>query len=145
MYLTDEDFDRVLHLKKMFDGSISLPTQNERRFYTLKSEDGTDHFELNIERKTKIELRKIKINHSYFKEPIIRLEIDAPPHQNPNGIFTERNHIHVYKEGFGMSWAYNLSDFHDELFLLPENFFCVFNDFCVYCNIELDAKLQGVF
>jgi hypothetical protein len=145
MKLTDEEFNRVFELKKFFDGDICLPKQNERKFYTLKSIDGFEHFELNIERKTRIELKKIKLHHSYFKEPIVRLEVDAPPHKNPDGKRVGRNHIHIYREGYGLTWAYELDEFSDTLFRKKDDFISIFNDFCVYCNIENNLNLQGVF
>ena len=42
-----------------------------------------------------------------------------------------------------MKWAYDLSNFNDKYFKDLNNFFSIFIDFCLFCNIKLN-NLQGV-
>ena len=64
---------------------------------------------------------------------------------NPDGTKISANHIHIFKEGYGLSWAYELSQFNDILFKSPNDFNQMFYDFCKYCNVSLDdTSIQGV-
>jgi hypothetical protein len=36
---------------------------------------------------------------------LVRLDVDGPPHRNPDGVEIPCPHLHVYKEGFGDKWA----------------------------------------
>jgi hypothetical protein len=38
-------------------------------------------------------------------EILLRLDIDGPPHQNPDGVDVPCPHLHVYREGYGAKWA----------------------------------------
>ncbi len=35
----------------------------------------------------------------------MRLDLDGPPHRNPDGVEVPCPHLHVYREGFGDKWA----------------------------------------
>lgn len=133
--LTDAMFEQLLTMKKVFEQAVVLPTSRESKTYNIKSDDGTEHFTLNVSRGQVFELVKSKLNTSYRKIPIVRVEFNARPHLNPDGTKTGRDHIHIYKEGYGMSWAYDLSTFDEKYFHDPANFNSLFVDFCSYCNI----------
>lgn len=142
--LTDTEFARLLSVKKTFDSFQSLPSEVDSKSYTLKSIDGNETFTLNIQRNFVCELAKSKLNTSYSRIPIVRVEFNGRPHQNPDGQVIGRSHIHIYREGFGMSWAYDLEGFSNDLFKAPEDFNQLFVDFCTYCNIISDRDIQGV-
>ncbi|WP_341877632.1 DUF6978 family protein [Defluviitalea saccharophila] len=145
MKLSDQDFRYLLSLEKEFlEKNIALPKVNTYVTFNIISTNQKEEFFLDIDRRGRIEFHKTKIQNRYIREPLIRLEIDAPPHQNPDGTKTSRNHIHIYKENYGLSWAYDLSSFSKELFCDCNNFANVFTDFCKYCNIKLQSNLQGV-
>lgn len=141
--IADQEFLRILHLQKTFNSRFRLPTENEKVFFLLHAQNG-ESFQLNIERRNTYEVYKSKTQSSYYKEPIIRLEVDAPPHTNPDGTTIGRNHIHIYREGFSLRWAYPLETFHDFYFKNPFDFPELFEDFCNYFNIELNTNIQGV-
>ena len=133
--LTDALFAQLLDMEKVFEQEVILPTDVEKKAYNIKSADGTEHFVLNVERGRVFELVKSKLNTSYRKIPIVRVEFNSRPHRNPDGQKIGRDHIHIYKEGYGMSWAYDLESFNEKYFHTPENFDSLFVDFCSYCNI----------
>lgn len=147
--MTDNEFNIIVNTKKIFVSPPSIINVNEKKTYKLKSTDGKDDFYINAERKNNvcgrnIELSRIKLHHSYYKEPLIRVEVDSKPHINPDGSIVGRNHIHIYKEGYGMSIAYDLEDFHLKLFKEYSNVLLLFVDFCIYCNVDINFDLQGV-
>lgn len=138
--LTQAEADRLIAIDK-------YPLKaNEHHRYTFPNVDGTrleipftsvdkkENFVLNFCRR-KIVLEKI--NHLLLSKktiPLVRLDVDGPPHLNPNGETIEGTHIHIYREGFGDRWAYpihskdNFSDLSDP--------FITLEDSMRYCNIE---------
>ena len=134
-----------MEIKKRFNNeTINLPAHNQKANLDVSSLDNRESFIVDIDRNGKIEL-KSKIQERYNNNQIlIRVEINGPPHTNPDGTTISRNHIHIYKEGYELSWAYELKDFSDDLFIELKNFNNVFTDFCSYCNIELNNNFQMV-
>lgn len=144
MTLTDDQFNILMKMEKIFQKQFDLPGPNESIKLDVISKDKTEKFHLDLDRRGKLELHKCKLQNRYQKEPIIRLEIDAPPHRNPDGTITSRNHIHIYREGYGLSWAYDISTLDKNLFKNLLNFIDIFTNFCKYCNIKLIKNIQGV-
>lgn len=142
--LSDEEYSRLMLLPKEFTSIPRLPRPIDKKCYTIKSIDGNEVFLLTVERNIIFELSKSKLNTSYYKVPIFRVEYNGPPHRNPNGVAIGRNHVHIYRSGFGMSWAYPLETFSDFLFKHPDNFNELFQDFCNYCHIKNLQLVQGV-
>lgn len=143
MILTNEEFNKLLQLEKIFTTQkIILPTIGTVDSFELTDVNNRIPFLLDIDRRGKIELSKYKIQNRYaVTEVLVRIDIDSPPHINPDGTKLSRNHIHIYREGFGDRWAYELKDLKDtNLFQNICTFRNVFNDFCKYCNISLDNK-----
>ncbi|WP_281672671.1 DUF6978 family protein [Pseudoramibacter alactolyticus] len=148
--MNDAEFKRLIKLKKWFEEKhICLPNCGENKVYKILSDNNADIFWLDTDRRGKIELNKSKLQTRYSmgNVPLVRLEIDAPEHQNPDGSETGRNHIHIYRDGYGLSWAYDLADakfegFWDDL----KDFSSIFPRFCEYCNIEISesSEIQGV-
>lgn len=147
MELTNEEYSRVMSLKKCFDKNIILPQENESKDFGLHSRETGEEFLLSAERKNivKFSIYRSKFNHCYSKIPIVRLEIGGRPHINPDGTFIGRDHIHIFKEGYDLSWAYELSEenyikhFHNY-----NDYNLLFEDICVYCNIVIPNNLQNV-
>jgi len=151
MDINDQEFSRLMQMKKRFTKAPVLPKTNSKSIYQVIGDTPQEKFEVHIERKNVIEFQadKSKFQESYYKTALIRIEIDAPPHMNPDGNWTGRNHIHIYREGAGLLWAYDLSSVAPNLFLDQNHFLSLFCDFCQYCNIEIDTEgnafpIQGV-
>ena len=144
MELSNEEYNRLMLLPKEFVSIPKLPRMVDKKSYTIKSVDDNETFLLTVERNIICELSKSKLNNSYYKVPIFRVEYNAPPHRNPDGTLIGRNHVHIYRNGYGMSWAYPLETFSDFLFKCPNNFNELFHDFCNYCNIKNLQLVQEV-
>lgn len=134
-----------MQLKKIFDEkTISIPARNQRTQLKVLSHNNNETFIVDIDRTGRIEM-KSKIQERYLGNNIlIRVEINGPPHTNPDGTTTSRDHIHIYREGFGLSWAYDLEGFNTNLFKNLKDFNKTFIDFCKYCNIEVGKNFQMV-
>jgi len=139
MELTDDIFCSLMDMRKRFKESmISLPALNQKMILDVISDDNKEAFIVDIDRTSKLEI-KTKVQERYGGAiPLVRIEVNAPPHTNPDGSIIGRDHIHIYKHGYGLSWAYDLANFDNSLFKDLSKFMNVFIDFCKYCNIEVD-------
>lgn len=149
--MTNSEYDKLMALTKVFvKENINLPRNGEFATYDLESRESRDKFYLDIDRRGRIELSKFKLQNRYAvtKQPLVRVDIDSPPHRNPDGTVTSRNHIHIYIETDNdtgnLPWAYDLET------IIPMtsdqnniNFMTIFSMFCEYCNICID-NVQGV-
>lgn len=106
----------------------------------LVSRNRQELFRLIIERKAR------KISHAKYQTMVrksiilVRLEIDGPPHKNPDKSIVPCPHIHVYREGFGTAWAYPVTDEFGDTANLME---CL-QDFMRYCNIAQRPRIREV-
>ncbi len=146
--LTNEEFENILNTQKFFiNSNIKSCKIGENISYDLISNNDNKKFKLDVDRKTRsISLNKIKIQNRFDSIPLVRIDIDSPPHMNPDGVIIPRNHIHIYKEGYGLKWAFNLDEFHNIYFKNINIFNNLFIDFCNFCNIDVSKlnNFQGV-
>lgn len=149
--MSDEEFKKLLSLNKQFvQNNIQLPLIGYNDVFNLISKESNDAFFLDIDRRGRIELSKLKIQTRYAltKLPLVRIDINSPQHINPDGTKTSRNHIHIYKETEydtgNLPWAYDIETILSfsngiENADFMELFYC----FCAYCNIDT-YNIQGV-
>lgn len=148
--MTDIEFKLLIKLNKVFSKKkIALPLRGYNMTYDLESKTTKDKFYLDIDRRGSIEL-KVKLQNRYAKNkmPLVRIDIDSPPHINPDGTKLSRNHIHIYKncdkDTNNLPWAYELNDiFGNDINIKSLNFMTAFNLICKYCNISTYG-IQGV-
>ena len=147
--MTDIEFQSLIQLKKIFaKKGVILPFTGNCNTYDLKSTTTSDKFYLDIDRRGSIEL-KVKLQSRYVRNrlPLVRIDINSPPHINPDGRKLSRNHIHIFREcdndTGNLPWAYELNDvFKTNFDLKSLNFMSAFNLICKYCNIEA-GDIQG--
>lgn len=147
--MTDNEFQVLMAMQKhVIDDIIMLPKQGEVCApVNVVSDSTSDAFNIDLDRRGTITLSKKKLQERYLNNPMgmVRLEIDAPPHINPDGRRLSRNHIHIWQKKYGMAMAYELDEISDTLFKNIHDFTSVFYDFCEFCNIDLSTiEIQGV-
>ncbi len=104
-------------------GSLSVP---------LVSGDRRENFSLDIG-VGRIDLSKVTLqNRARQVIILLRLDVNGPPHRNPDGTEIECPHLHRYREGCGDKWAFpvppgRFSDLDDTWQTLHE--------FMDYCNV----------
>ncbi len=134
--ISNVEFQRLLNLLKEFVNTerLMLPKAGTKIDLKLSSLDKKEDFVLNI-RRGRINLSKITYQNLYSKYnmPLIRIDLDGTRHQNPDGEFVGLPHIHIYKEGFGDKWAYELDK---ELFTNTDDLALLLEQFMDYCNIK---------
>lgn len=134
MSLTQIEADALLSMKKSFDDMqvLELPTNAIDQSHGLTSDDGREKFVLDIWR-SGFRLRKYTLNHRSRAVYILaRIDVDGPPHKNPDSEIIPCPHIHIYKEGYGDKWAYPLSEVGLKN---PTDIVDCLNVFSKFCNI----------
>lgn len=140
--LTELDVKRLINIPKY---------QQEEKRYTysivgeieipLISADKKEEFVLDVW-KGKIVLKTKYQTRVYKTIVLVRLDLNGPPHRNPDGKEVGGTHIHIYQEGYGDKWAYpfdiqyfpNINDLWETLY-----------DFMKYCNINGVQIDKGLF
>src|SRR5436305_1082652 len=91
-------------------GEIQFPSGGDYLQLELRSEDEHESFLIDVNRRGKIKLTRCTYQERYaVVEVLVRVDIDGPPHENPDGTVLPCPHIHEYREGYGDKWAQPLS------------------------------------
>lgn len=143
--LTQEKADALMAMAKKFvdQARIEFPLPGQAQQFEAVSEDGHEAFVFDVNRKGKIKLTKCTYQERYaVVEVLLRLDIDGPPHENPDGAEVPCPHLHVYKEGFGDKWANSLPA---GVFSDTSNLVTTFREFLGYCNVRsIPETLPGL-
>ena len=140
--LPQEDADALIQMEKRCVGpsSYTFPQPGRTLEIECQPPDGSERFHLDIYRGS-INLKKVSQNfRARTSIVLLRLDVDTAPHRNPDGEKIGRTHLHVYREGYGDSWAYEIPG------TLPEDVPALrlgdltdrvrtLRDFMRYCNI----------
>lgn len=141
--LTQKEAESLLNLLKIpteIQGGLDF--DHTKKLIKLKSVDEREEFLLNIT-PSRYEIEKITYQTRARKSIILaRLDINGPPHRNPDDTDVPCPHIHIYKEGFADKWAYPLPESFSECDTLWD----FLDEFCRFCNISqnpFEAPLIG--
>ena len=139
--LTQQEGDALLQMEKINVGAaeIDLPDLGGSIELKFSGNEGHEEFIINF---AKHSINLLKRNHHLRGRKVIgiaRLDLFGPPHRNPDGAEIGPEHIHLYREGFGLKWAYdipandftNLQDTHQTL-----------EDFMRYCHVTQPPLLK---
>src|SRR5690349_17637475 len=108
--ISQVEADGLIDMEKRFvdEKDWTFPAAGERIALALTSLDKRENFMLDITR-AQIKLTKATYQNRARQAIILmRLDLDGPPHRNPDGIDIPCPHLHVYREGFGDKWAFPL-------------------------------------
>lgn len=143
--LTQVVADEMLEeLKRISNPSeFAFPHQNEIKQMVLSGHDSKRRYIIDVNRKGQIRVSKCTYqNRVNSNIVLLRLDIDGPDHQNPDGKMLSRNHLHIYREGYGDRWAIEVpSCFIDSNDLIQT--LINFLEYCKTTNYS-DLKLQGM-
>jgi len=138
--LTQQEADSLLKMEKVniSEGKYHYPQLGGSLQIPLTSLDKREEFILDITRGY-ISLAKNTFQNRARKTVILaRLDTGGPAHQNPDGSLINCPHIHMYREGFGDKWAFNLPD----IFSNPNDLGITLDDFMAYCNIVKRPNIE---
>src|SRR5258708_1072693 len=105
--LTQHQRSAVIEMEKqrVDDKEWSFPSPGDRVAIPLTSLDKRENFMLDVTR-SQIKLTKATYQNRARQAIILmRLDLDGPPHRNPDDQEIPCPHLHVYKEGFADKWV----------------------------------------
>ncbi len=75
---------------------------------------------------------------------LFRLDLNGPPHRNPDGFEIECPHLHIYRENYGDKWAYPVPT---SIQIDSGNLLVTFESFMRHCNITVPPRIMqaGLF
>ena len=120
-----------------------FPAPGDRIAIALTSMDKRENFMLDVTR-AQIKLTKATCqNRARHALVLMRLDLDGPPHRNPDDEEIPCPHLHIYREGYGDKWAIAapLERYNNTLDL-----FLTFEAFMTHCNITGRPQIEkGLF
>jgi hypothetical protein len=105
--ITQAEADALMAMEKHFvdEKDWTFPAAGEGIALELSSVDKRENFMLDVTR-AQIKLTKATYQNRGRRAIILlRLDLDGPPHRNPDGEEIPCPHLHIYREGFGDKWA----------------------------------------
>lgn len=118
--LTQEEAQRLLEMiKRSLIDEISFPTRGTTKEFDVVGDTKADVFSINIYR-AKIQPFKYNAGARIKKNGIMLLELHINPttvHYNPDGEKITGSHWHIYKEGFGRTYAFPADDIEADKFV----------------------------
>jgi hypothetical protein len=143
--ITQAEADVLIAMEKhrVSDTQWLFPPPGDKLSIPLTSVDKREPFVLDISR-AQIKLTKATFqNRARQAVILIRLDLDGPPHRNPDGQEVPCPHLHFYREGYGDKWAVPAprSKYADTSDLLT-----TLDEFMAHCNITTRPNIQkGLF
>jgi hypothetical protein len=141
--ITQAEADSLMAMEKRFldDKAWIFPAPGERIALDLASVDKRENFTLDITR-AQLKLTKAtfqnRVRHAII---LMRLDLDGPPHRNPDGTEIPCPHLHVYVENYGDKWAVPAPI---DRYVDTRDLFLTLEAFMKHCNITEPSTIQRV-
>ena len=143
--ITQAEADALIEMAKHFvdNDDWTFPAPGQRIARELTSADRRESFVLDVTR-AQIKLTKATYQNRARQAIILmRLDLDGPPHRNPDGTEIPCPHLQTYREGFGDKWAIPAPP---DRYPDPLDLFSTCEAFIQHCNIAGPGKMQrGLF
>jgi len=138
--LSQAEADALLGMPKMLVDlvQIKFPGRGDELRLEARSVNGKELFLFDVNRRGHINLKKCTYQNRHSVDILLRLDLNGPPHRNPDGDELPCPHIHVYREGFADKWAFPVpSDFRDTNDLITS-----LQDFLQYSKVQEIPEIQ---
>jgi hypothetical protein len=141
--LTQAEADALIGMEKhrIDDKEWRFPSPGQRLAIPLTSPDKRENFMLDI---TRSQLKLTKATYQNRARQVVilmRLDVDGPPHRNPDEQEIPCPHLHVYREGYGDKWAIPAPAAR---YPNTQDLFSTFEAFMRHCNITQAPTIQRV-
>lgn len=134
--------DKLMRVDKVLVSSSTIVFPSMGNCLGLDAVDiaAIERFRFDIQRKGKIKAGKCTYLELYqASEPLIRLDVDGPTHDNPDGEEVPCPHVHIYREGDELRWAYPIDK---AVFTDTANLGSTLTEFLRYCNVINKPTVQ---
>lgn len=105
----------------------------------LLSSDGRESFHLDIRRGGIDLLKGTYQNRARQVVVLVRLDFGGAPHRNPDGREVPSPHLHIYREGYGDKWAFEVPR---DRFSQIQDTWQTLQDFMRFCNVIDPPNIQ---
>lgn len=145
MDITQAEADALIAMEKIRadEKAWLFATPGQRLAIPLISVDKREHFTLDVSR------AQIKLTKATFQTRarqaivLMRLDLDGPPHRNPDDVEIPCPHLHIYRESYGDKWA---EPAPAGRYTNTLDVFATFETFMTHCNITQRPNVQkGLF
>lgn len=139
--LTQSEADALIALSKRLEqrSTLYFPVAGDKATLQATSLDLRESFVFDIAR-ARLRLSKCTYQERYrMTEILVRLDLDGPPHRNPDGTLVVCPHIHIYREGFADKWAEALPP---EAFTDSSDLVQTLREFLEYCHVKNIPDIQ---
>jgi hypothetical protein len=141
--LTQIEADALIAMEKhrKDDKEWEFPGPGQRLAIELTSPDKRESFMLDI---TRSQLKLTKATYQNRARQVVilmRLDLDGPPHRNPDDQDVPCPHLHIYREGYGDKWAVPAPAL---VYPDTKDLFSTFESFMQHCNITQKPRIQQV-
>ena len=137
--------DALIAMEKQYveNKTWLFPEPGGRLAIALTSADKRENFTLDITR-AQIKLTKATYQNRARQAIILmRLDLDGPPHRNPDDQEIPCPHLHMYREGYGDKWAFPAPV---DRYPNVQDLFSTFEAFMRHCNITDPPRIEkGLF
>ena len=133
--ITQAEANRLLATPKhRVDAMVwGYPSLGGRIVIPLASTDKREKFWLDVTR-NRIDMAKGSYQNRARKTVVLaRLDFGARPHRNPDGQRVTSPHLHLYREGYGDRWAFEVPS--DDFSTTTADPWIMLKDFMDYCNV----------
>lgn len=140
--LTQTEADTLTAMDKYrIDDSLwNYPGPGYKLAIPLASSDGREQFFLDINRRSRNELKISYQNRARRTEILRRLCLGGSPHRNPDHQELDSTHLHIYREGYGDKWTVPVPS---SVFTTDtSNVGVMFSDFLQLCNIVQPPNMR---
>lgn len=104
----------------------------------LHSDDRHEEFLLDVTRAS-IRLTKATLqSRARVSVVLVRIDLDGPPHRNPDDTEIPCPHIHFHREGYGAKWAAPLPDWVTD----PSDPWKTFHELMEFCQVVTKPNLE---
>ena len=139
--LTQQEADKLIGMDKFLTDTtnITLPIAGEKLTLDCFSLNKREEFVLDCFRGT---IKLSKVTHQMRARkvvPLVRLDIDAAPHQNPDGTEVGNTHLHIYSADYADKYAVAVPNTFTNLADIAQTLI----DFMKYCNIKNTPQING--
>lgn len=144
--LSQEQANSLIYMKKEFLNESDLVLNDNFNFEReLRSTNKQELFILSLYQ-GRLDLKKVTYNKRHNKGiTLIRIDLTNGQHTNPDGKKIIGPHIHIYKEGYGDSFAIPLPNKEIGITNLEDCTKCL-DEFFKYCNIKpINIIKQSLF
>jgi uncharacterized protein DUF6978 len=133
----------AMEKQRVEDKNWLFPEPGGKLAIALASLDKRENFILDITR-AQIKLTKVTYqNRARQAIALMRLDLDGPPHRNPDDREILCPHLHIYREGYGDKWAFPapVSQYPN-----VQDLFSTLEAFMRHCNITEAPQIErGLF